>query len=56
VARATAPEADLEVTGVYTVRKQTVSYQEFFWDHGEALEVVGLSEELLEVAARLGTV
>jgi ketosteroid isomerase-like protein len=39
------PEADLEVTGVYTVRKQTVSYQEFFWDHEEALEAVGLSEE-----------
>ena len=32
------PEANLEVTAVYTVRKGKVLYQEFFWDHAEALE------------------
>jgi ketosteroid isomerase-like protein len=38
------PEANLEATGVFTVRKGRVSYVEFFWDHAEALEAVGLSE------------
>jgi ketosteroid isomerase-like protein len=35
----------LEFTAVYTVRKGKVSYQESFWDHDEALEAVGLSEQ-----------
>jgi ketosteroid isomerase-like protein len=39
------PQADLELTGVYTVRKGRVVYQEFFWDHAEALETLGLSEQ-----------
>jgi ketosteroid isomerase-like protein len=39
------PEANFEVTGVYTMRKGKISYQEFFWGHSEALEVMGLSEE-----------
>ena len=38
------PEADLEMTQIITVRKGKIVYQEFFWDHAEALEAVGLSE------------
>jgi ketosteroid isomerase-like protein len=36
------PEADLEMTGVYTVRKGRIFGLEFFWDHAEALQAVGL--------------
>ena len=39
------PDADLEMTGVYTVRKGKIVLLEFFWDHAEALEAVGLSEQ-----------
>jgi ketosteroid isomerase-like protein len=39
------PEADLEMTGVYTTRKGKVFLIEHFWDHAEALEAVGLSEQ-----------
>ena len=38
------PEADMEMTHVITVRKGKIVYQEFFWDHAEALEAAGLSE------------
>jgi ketosteroid isomerase-like protein len=38
------PEVDLEVTNVMTVRKGRIVHQEFFWDHAEALEAVGLRE------------
>jgi ketosteroid isomerase-like protein len=38
------PETRLKVTAVYTVRKGKVLYHEFFWDHAEALETLGLSE------------
>jgi ketosteroid isomerase-like protein len=38
------PDANLELTGVFTVRKGRIFDTEFFWDHAEALEVVGLSE------------
>ena len=38
------PGADLEMTGVYTVRKGRVFGIEFFWSHAEALETLGLSE------------
>ena len=38
------PDADLEMTGVYSVRKGKIVFLEFFWDHTEALEAVGLSE------------
>ena len=31
-------------TGVYTLRKGRVVSIEFFWDHAEALETLGLSE------------
>src|SRR5438874_2783988 len=36
------PEANLELTGVFTVRKGRIFGTEFFWDHAEALEAVGL--------------
>ena len=39
------PEAGMELTGVWTVRKGRIFYVEFFWDHAEALEAVGLSEQ-----------
>jgi ketosteroid isomerase-like protein len=39
------PEADLEMTVVWTVRKGKIIYQEAFWDHAEALEAAGLSEQ-----------
>jgi len=38
------PEVNFEVTNVFTVRKSRISYQEFFWDHTEALETLGLEE------------
>jgi ketosteroid isomerase-like protein len=38
------PETKIELTGVYTVRKGRIFYIEYFWDHAEALEAVGLSE------------
>ena len=38
------PESNMELTGVYTVRKGKIVYQEYFWDHAEALEALGLSE------------
>ena len=38
------PEANIEATGVYTVRKGRICAIEFFWDHAEALEILGLSE------------
>jgi len=39
------PEANLEVTGVFTVREGRVFYQEYFWDHAEAVKAVGLEED-----------
>jgi len=38
------PESNVELTGVYTLRKGRVAFIEFFWDHAEALETLGLSE------------
>jgi hypothetical protein len=38
------PEADLEFTRVFTLRKGRIRSIEIFRDHGEALEAVGLSE------------
>lgn len=38
------PESNIEGTGVYTVRKGRIFSIEFFWDHAEALEILGLSE------------
>jgi ketosteroid isomerase-like protein len=38
------PNANMEMTNVLTVRKRRVVFQEFFWDHAEALEAMGLLE------------
>jgi ketosteroid isomerase-like protein len=38
------PESNIEMTGVYTVRKGRMVAMEHFWDHAEALETLGLSE------------
>jgi ketosteroid isomerase-like protein len=38
------PVADVEMTSIYTIRKGRIVYDEKFWDHGEALEAVGLAE------------
>ncbi len=38
------PELKQESTVVSTVRKRRIFGLEFFWDHAEALEAVGLSE------------
>ena len=38
------PGANIEATNVFMVRKGRILYQEFFWDHAEALETLGLSE------------
>jgi ketosteroid isomerase-like protein len=38
------PGAKIELTGVYTVRNNRMVRMEFFWDHTEALETLGLSE------------
>jgi hypothetical protein len=37
------PEANLELADIFTVRKGRLFDHEFFWDHAEALEVVGPS-------------
>ena len=39
------PEANIELTVVFTMRKGKILAIEFFWDHAEALEAVGLSEQ-----------
>jgi ketosteroid isomerase-like protein len=39
------PESKVEVTGVYTVRNGRTLAIDHFWDHAEALEAVGLSEQ-----------
>jgi ketosteroid isomerase-like protein len=38
------PEMNMEISLVYTMRKGLIYEVEFFWDHAEALEAVGLSE------------
>jgi len=38
------PDYNLELTQVFTVRKGRIVGAEFFWDHADALEAVGLSE------------
>ena len=38
------PDANMNVTGVYTVRDGRISGWELFWDRAEALEAVGLRE------------
>jgi ketosteroid isomerase-like protein len=38
------PETNMEFTGVYSLRKGRIFYQEFYWNHAEALKAVGLEE------------
>lgn len=38
------PDLNMEMTNVFMVRKGKIVYQEFFWDHAEALETLGLEE------------
>ena len=38
------PDMNMEMTNVFMVRKGRIVYQEFFWNHAEALETLGLSE------------
>jgi ketosteroid isomerase-like protein len=38
------PPAAMEMTILATLRSGRLHYVEFFWDHAEALEAVGLSE------------
>jgi ketosteroid isomerase-like protein len=40
-----SPKANMEFTGLWTVRKGRIFFVEFFWDHAEALEAVGLSAQ-----------
>ena len=37
------PESDMEMSGVHTVRNGRIFGQEFFWDHAQALETLGLA-------------
>ena len=39
------PDLNMEVSVVTTMRKGRTILIEFFWDHAEALEAVGLSEQ-----------
>ena len=39
------PEMNMEMTCVLTVRKGKILASECFWNHAEALEAVGLSEQ-----------
>ena len=39
------PDMNMELTRVLTVRKGKIFIIEDFWDHAEALEAVGLSEQ-----------
>jgi hypothetical protein len=38
------PDLGIEATGVFTLRKGRIVAIEFFWDHAEALEILGLQE------------
>ncbi len=39
------PETNIEFTNVVTVRNGRIVFIEFLWDHAEALEAVGLSQD-----------
>ena len=39
------PEANLEVTNIHKLRKGKILDIEYFWDHAEALEALGVSEQ-----------
>jgi ketosteroid isomerase-like protein len=37
------PESKIEWTNVFTVRNGQIVFLEYFWDHGDALDALGLS-------------
>jgi ketosteroid isomerase-like protein len=39
------PQSHLESTIIFTLRKGRIFLMEYFWDHTEALETLGLSEQ-----------
>jgi ketosteroid isomerase-like protein len=39
------PQSTMEFTTVYMLRKGMIVFVEFFWDHAEALDTLGLSEQ-----------
>ena len=39
------PQANIEVTGVYAVRRGRIASIEHFWNHAEAVEAAGLSQQ-----------
>jgi ketosteroid isomerase-like protein len=39
------PESTMEFTVVYTLREGRIAYQETYWNHAEALQILGLSEQ-----------
>ena len=39
------PEANMEISILYTFRKGKISGMDYFWDHADALKAVGLSEQ-----------
>ena len=48
------PDLNIEATAVSTTRKGKTIVVEYFWDHAEALETVGLSEHEAPGIARPG--
>jgi ketosteroid isomerase-like protein len=38
------PDMNLELTRIFTVRRGKIFITEDFWDHGEAIEAIGLTE------------
>jgi ketosteroid isomerase-like protein len=44
-AKGRGPDFNLELTRVFTVRKRKIFIIEDFWDHADALEALGLSEQ-----------
>jgi ketosteroid isomerase-like protein len=38
------PESNIELTTIQTVRNRKILSVDYYWDHAEALEAVGLSE------------
>ena len=38
------PQSDMEWTNVFTIRDGRIIKAEYFWDHAEAIEAVGLRE------------
>ena len=38
------PDMDMATTSVVTLRRSKIIYQEYFWDHAEALRAIGLED------------